>query len=950
MPNERKIYFEPFALDLVNECLWKGPQPIKLRPKAFAVLAHLVGRPGQLVTKQHLIGEVWQDTFVGDAVLKVAVRQIREALADDPKSPRFIETAHRRGYRFIGQIDTLVPAAADRGDAAAPTLTFGLPNCHTEVPPAIVGRDHALAQMDRWLEAMRAGERQIVFVTGEPGIGKTTLLDSFMRRIAADRRVRICSGQCLEQYGMSEAYLPVLEAIRHLCREDASVVDVLRAHAPMWLAEMPSLVTPTEREAFGREVFGASRERMLREIGEALDALTADTPLVLALEDLHWSDYSTLDLISYLARRRRSTRLMLVGTYRPAELIASGHPLRAVKQELLAKQQCEELPLEYLSEAAVAEHLDARFPGHRFPAALAALIHERTEGNPLFMVNTIDYLVGERLIEQRNRAWCVTAAIDAIKLGVPDSIRHLIEKQIDRLDAADQRLLEVASAAGAEFPAPAVSAGLDDAATDVELRFEELSRRHHFVRNCGVQRLPSGAIVDRYGFVHAVYRNVLYDRVSASRQMLLHRRLGEWGEAAYRERAGEIAAELAMHFERATDHERAVRYLQQAARNAMQRSAYREAVALSRRGLQLLAALPDSEARAGDELRLLLTLGVPLIATEGYAAPAVGSAYIRARALCQRLGDPPEISQVLWGLWTFHVLSADLATAHSIAQEMLQLADRRPEPGMVMRGHWAMEITCTHRGEFAQAVAHFERAIAAYEPDRHRDDAFLYALNPGVAMRCFAAWSMWFVGQVERALVVMQEGVALARELWEPHGLAHALVFASILHQLRGDRSIAFRYADEAITIASDHGLVLYLAMALVIRGWALIESGDRAAAIDHIRRGLAAWQTTGAELMRPHFLALLVEALDAETGHDEALRVIADALAMTESTGERCYQAELYRLKGERLFGRATDQQDVDAAAQCLEEALAIAGRQHARSLEVRAATSLARIRSRRQ
>jgi len=669
---------------------------------------------------------------------------------------------------------------------------------------------------------------------------------------------------------------------------------------------------------------------------------------VLALEDLHWSDFSTLDLISYLARRRRSTRLMLVGTYRPAELIASGHPLRAVKQELLAKQQCEELPLEYLTEAAVAAHLGARFPGHRFPSALAALIHERTEGNPLFMVNTIDYLASERLIEQRDGVWRVTAAIDAIKLGVPDSIRHLIEKQIDRLDAGDQRILEVASVAGVEFPAPAVSAGLDDAAAaEVEGRFEELTRRHQFVRNCGVQRLPSGAVVERYGFVHAVYRQVLYDRVSASRQMHLHRRLGEWGEAVYRERASEVAGELAMHFERATDHERAVRYLQQAAHNAMLRSAYREAVALSRRGLQLLAALPDSEARLRDELRLHVALGVPLIATEGYAAPVVGTVYTRARALCERLGDPPEISQVLWGLWTFHVLSADLDTAHDIAQEMLQLAERRPEPGMVMRGHWAMEVTCTHRGEFLDAVAHFERAIAAYDPDRHRDDAFLYALNPGVAMRCFAAWSMWFVGQVDRAVVVAREGVALARELWEPHGLAHALVFASILHQLRGERPIAFEYADEAITIASDHGLVLYLAMALVIRGWALIEVDDRGAAIDHIRRGLAAWETTGACLMRPHFLALLVEALDCEAGDDEALRVLADALAMTASTGEHCYQAELYRLKGERLLARAADPKSAEAAEQCFEEALAIARRQHAVSLESRAAASLARLRS---
>jgi predicted ATPase len=209
----------------------------------------------------------------------------------------------------------------------------------------VVGRDEALSRMRSWLEKMLGGDRQIVFVTGEAGIGKTSLVDTFARSMAFDRSIRIGRGQCLEQYGTSEAYLPVLEAIGRLCREQTQVVEVLRAHAPMWLLQMPSLVSASDRELLSREVFGATRERMLREMGEALEALTADLPLVLILEDLHWSDYSTLDLISYLARQRQAAQLMLIGTYRTAELIVSGHPLKAVKQELLAKKQCEELPL-----------------------------------------------------------------------------------------------------------------------------------------------------------------------------------------------------------------------------------------------------------------------------------------------------------------------------------------------------------------------------------------------------------------------------------------------------------------------------------------------------------------------------------------------------------------------------------------------------------------------------
>jgi predicted ATPase/DNA-binding winged helix-turn-helix (wHTH) protein len=918
--NENHIVFDPFSLDLTNECLWKGSQAIKLRPKAFAVLEYLLERPGQLVTKQHLLNAVWPDTFVGDAVLKVTIRQIREALADDPQSPRFIETAHRRGYRFVGRI--AASAAADS-------------------PPGFVGREKALSRMRGWLEKMRGGERQIVFVTGEAGIGKTTLIDTFARGVAADRSVRITRGQCLEQYGTGEAYLPVLEAIGRLCREHRQVVEVLRAHAPMWLLQMPSLVSAADRESLSREVLGATRERMLREMGEALEALTADVPLVLILEDLHWSDYSTLDLISYLARQRQAAHLMVIGTYRTAELIASGHPLKAVKQELLAKQQCEELPLEYLSQDAVAQYLAARFPANRFPSELAALIHERTEGSPLFMVNTIDYLVAERLVGEHEQRWALVAAIDSVRVGVPDSIRQMIERQIDHLEADDRYILEAASAAGAEFSVLAVAAGLGEEIAAIERRCEELARRKQFVQDCGVQVLPDGEGVGRYGFIHALYRHVLYERLSASRRVQLHRRIGERGEELYRERAGEIAAELAMHFERAADSTRAAKYLQHAAENAIRRFAYQEAVVLARHGLELLAKLPDSAEREQQELRLQIGLGVSLIATEGYAAPSVGSVYLNARQLCHRMGEPPEISQVLWGLWTFHTLAADLRTALDIAREFLRLAERAPYSDLAMRGHWAMGITFTHLGECALTLEHFDKALVLYEP-RSRDDAFLYAPNPGVAIRCFAAWSLWFLGRPDQALTRIHDALALAHETAEPHSLAHALLFAAILHQLRREERLSREHADAAIAVSIEHGLVMYLAMATITRGWTLIEPGREEQAIEEMRRGLAALQTTGAQLLRPHFLALLAAALEKAGRADEGLRALEEALAMARSTGERLYEAELCRLKGDQLLAQPSA---LTAAEDCFTQSLEIARRQKAQSLELRAVMSLARL-----
>lgn len=929
MPDERRIHFAPFALDLVNECLWKGSLAIKLRPKAFAVLEHLLSRPGQLVTKDDLIAAVWHDTFVGDAVLKVAIREVREALRDDPKAPLFIETAHRRGYRFIGELSTPVPRTDDR----------------PEIPPAFVGRDDALRRLRLSLEHVRGGSRRVVFVTGEAGIGKTTLLDTFSGAVARAAGHRICSGQCLEQYGMSEAYLPVLDAIRQLCREDGRAVDVLRAHAPMWLMQMPSLISAADREALGRESSGATPERMLREMGDALEALAASAPLVLVLEDLHWSDLSTLDLISYVARRRGPAKLMVLATYRPAELVASGHPLKTVKQELLARQQCDELALEYLTRDAVAQHVAARFPGHRFPGELAAVIHERTEGSPLFMVNTIEHLIAERLIEPREDGWRLTAALDAVKVGVPDSIRQLIETQIDRLDARDQRVLEAASVAGAEFHPVAVAAALDEPAADVDARCEELGRRHQFIRECGAQGLPNGETVSRHGFVHAVYRHVFYERLPASRRVLFHRRIARRGEEVYGDRANEIAAELAMHFERAGDSIGAARFLQQAAHNAILRSAYREAIALARHGLDLLAALPDSDERARLELRLHIALGVPLIATQGYAAEEVGRVYKSARALGERLGTVPELSQVLWGLWTFHILKAEMSTALGLAQELLRLGERAVYSGVAMRGHWTMAITCTHQGAFRLALEHFERALALHDPDRYREHRFLDALSPEVALRCFAAWSLWFTGHPDRAVATVEEAIVLATDLSEHHGLAHALLFAAIVHQLLGERAETKRHTGAAMAVSLEHGLVLYQAMARIVGGWAASERRGDVGILAQIREGLEAWHATGARLMRPHFLALLIDASD-QASDTAALDAVDEALSAAKTTGEGAYDAQLHLLKGELLLARTPETTD-DAAA-CFEEALAVARRQGALSMELRAALSLARLHQR--
>jgi len=910
---------------------------IKLRPKAFAVLNHLIGHPGQLVTKEELLNVVWPETFVGEAVLKVTIRQLREALDDDPKSPVFIETAHRRGYRFIGQLEASEQVRTP-SRRAVPSLE-------------VVGRDESFAQMHSWLAKMKSGERQIVFVTGEAGIGKTALVDTFVQSAGSERNIRIGRGQCLEHYGTSEAYLPVLEAVTRLCRENRQIIDVLRSHAPMWLLQMPSLLEGSDREALGREVSGATRERMLREIGETLEALTASAPLLLILEDLHWSDYSTLDLISYLASQRQPAQLMVIGTYRTVELVLSGHPLRAVQRELRAKQQCQELRLEYLSENQVIEYLSVRFPGNQFPAELARLIHERTEGNPLFMVNVVDYLLAEGLIIETGEQWELNARLEELEMGVPENIRQMITKQITRLSIDDQQVLEAASISGMSFSALAIASALGEDVVKVEARCEELARRKCFLVEHGVGEFPDGTVSARYGFIHALYVNTLYDRIPAARRARLHKDMAVRGEIIYGNDAGEIATELAMHFELGHDYKRAAIYLQKGADKAIRRFAYREAVALSRRGLELLEKLPGTADRREQELHLHLTLGLPLIATQGYAAADVGSAYTRARELCQQLGETPEIFPVLWGLFVFHLLRADMATARETAEEFLRLAEQKPNAGLLARGHVAVETTLMHLGEFGPALEHFEKGVSLYNREQDRDDWFRYTQNPAVGMRCHGAWALWFLGKPDRALAPMKQALNVARDLSEPHGVAHTLYFAAILHHFRREPRLTQEFAEASQDVSSEHGLVLYQASAKVLRGWALVQQGWQDEGIALLREGLAAHQATGTRMARPHFLILLGEALGKAGQPEEALQLVEEALALIQRKGERCYLAEVYRVKGELILMRAetvmvhSEPSAVSEAEACFRQSIKTARQQTAKSYELRTAMSLARL-----
>jgi DNA-binding winged helix-turn-helix (wHTH) protein/tetratricopeptide (TPR) repeat protein len=663
--------FPPFRLDTLNQCLWRhidtgNDERILLTPKAFAVLRYLVERAGRLVTSDELLDAVWPDTHVEPAVLNNQILSIRNALGDRPKNPAFIETLPRRGYRFIAPLN----------DALAEANLLG-----NSLSRKLVGRQTALAALRDWLGKALRDQRQIVFITGEPGIGKTTLADEFQRQAAADvPGIRIVRGQCVEGYGGKEAYYPMLEALGQLCRgsEGESLVRTLASQAPTWLVEFPALMKREHRQMLQREILGATRERMLREIGDALEAIASASPLLLVFEDLHWVDPSTIDLISALARRRGPAKLMMFGTHRPADVESSSHPLKALTQDLLVHRLCREIVLEPLTEAEITEYLTSEAPETSPSEALAALLYRHSEGNPLFMVAALEHLEERGLISREKGGWQPTIALEEIDLGVPESLSRMIETQIDRLSGEEQRALEVASLAGVGRFGVASSAGVIDVDPEAfEGVCETLSRRHRIVRSAGSEKLADGTVTACYEFVHVLYREVCYWRMAPARRAKLHRLLGTWVEA-HSERVNEAGAWLAGLFEEGGDWLRAIKYLQLAAGTAGRRFEPRQAAELLGHALELVKKLPEAEQTVS-EIQILEKLATTYVALLDDSRAIESYEALAARAAHDGLIDV-EVRALLDMAWPISWSSSERTL--EVVERALRISSRQEDPNL----------------------------------------------------------------------------------------------------------------------------------------------------------------------------------------------------------------------------------------------------------------------------
>jgi DNA-binding SARP family transcriptional activator len=884
-------------------------QPLRERPRSQLMLAlYRAGRHAEALDAYHSFR-----------------RLLDEELGIEPS-----EALKELERRILRQDASLAPTAATVPAPDSAVVARPAPLAWAAERP--LGRDRELARLEELLAEAREGQRRVVFVAGEAGIGKTTIVESFVGS-AVGAELMVGHGQCVEHRGAGEPYLPVLDALGRLCRQSGgeAVVETLAQLAPTWLAQLPSFVPDDDREALERRLAGATHERMLRELVDALDALAAGPTVVLVLEDLHWSDPSTLDLLDALARRREPARLLVLGTYRRADALAHPQSVHELEQTLRVRGLCATIAVGALDEGALGAYLARRLSAASSPAGLARLLRERTGGKPLFATMLLESWLERGLIKSDG------APIDLAVLAadVPESVRDLIEQLRRQLDPDDATLLGAASVVGRRFSAAAVAAALERDEVAVEARCDALARAGHFLDLVGSEEWPDGTVASRYAFGHDLQTEVLYDLLPAGQRVRMHARVGRRLEAAFAtdERA---AALLASHYVRARDPAKAVPHLARAAEQALRRNAHREAVVHLTEALRLLERLPESRERDERELALLTTLGPAQITLGGYASPQAAETYARARDASTRLGDGSYLLPVLYGLWNDAIVGARHEEALAIGENFLQIADELRDASVPVACR-AVALPHFFAGRSDVARALLERALQERSVERRRALLERYGEDPHVASGATLAWQLWLLGRPDTAVQVSASAIAEARAVGHPFSLVYALTCGALLHHFRREPGTTKTYAEEVAAVAREHEIMLFAIWSRIPLGWVRSFEAPPGGDVDELRAAIDEAATTGAHVFRPYWLSQIADVAMRGGDPGAARAALTEAFEVAASTGERFWEAELHRQRGELELGVGDEQ----AAADAFGRAADVARAQGARALELRAAVS---------
>jgi DNA-binding winged helix-turn-helix (wHTH) protein len=863
--------FAGFRLDTRDERLWRGEAAIALKPRAFGVLSRLLAQPGCLVTKSELLADVWADVTVGEAVLKVCVREVRAALGDDPEVPRFIETVHGRGYRFIAPLD----------------------GRSRRSPSALVGRASELQALHEALREVTQGGGRAILVTGDAGIGKSALVNHFLRALEADGRASclIARGHCAVHQGSREPYMPLLEALGRMFRApaEAGFADLLERCAPSWV---PQLKGPAETESWAHQlahVGGGTLGKIMREMGDLIEALSEQRPVVLSVEDLHWSDRSTLDLLGYLARRRSAARLLLVGTSR---LGATELPSRNAFAGFTptAPIDWEELTLLPLSTAEVEEVLDARFGNADWVPAIAPRLQGLTGGNPLFLRSILSHLIQTKSAMFDSVRWVFEENSETWRL--PRDLRAFIEQRFSLISAEAKGLLELASVIGPKFDPEllGVVSRTDAAAAMTEC--EAQVGRGFLDRAAGSGEHESGRL-GSYRFAHPLYQQVLYEALPVGKRTLLHLQIAESLERSAEFRF--VTSRLAHHYEQGEVHDKAAHYHVLAGQAADQRYAYHEAVDHLNRALAMLRQLPESPDRDARELQALLSIGQPLINTHGWTAPEVEKSYRRALKLCDGLGSAQRFA-ALAGLYKFFLARAHFDTAGEIARQCREAAEAIHSRPLSMTAHALSGFVLYFKGDLAGARHHLELSRSLHDFDECQPFGQIFGDDPSVGCLGFLGWVEVLSGNPEAGCALEQEAIALARRVGHPHVIATALALAVHPEAWRGNEPAVIKLTEELASISRNQSFALWNIVAKFFAAWLRCRAGD-VSSLDALASALAEYDAFGTVLDRPSYAVLLGEASCRLDRPEFGLHVVETALAIPPRLP--LWDAQLSRIVG---------------------------------------------------
>jgi predicted ATPase/class 3 adenylate cyclase len=797
-----------------------------------------------------------------------------------------------------------------------------------------VGRSAEFETLCQALDRARAGRGQVVALVGEPGVGKSRLFWEFTHSRRTVDWLIVESGSV--SYGKATAYLPVTDLLKaYFAIEDRDDVRRIREKVtgklltldkslestlPAFLALLDVTVADEQWQSLDPT---QRRQRTLDAVKRLLLRESQVQPLVLVFEDLHWIDSETQAVLDSLVESLPTARILLLVNYRPEYQHSWG-----------SKTYYSQLRIDPLPPESAGELLQALLGDDTTLLSLKPLLIERTEGNPFFLEESVRTLIETNFLTGERGNYRLAKPIQSTQ--VPATVQAVLAARIDRLPPEEKRLLQSAAVVGKDVPFVLLQAIAGQS---------EQELRHGLTRLQSAEFLYETSLFPEieYTFKHALTHEVAYGSVLQERRHALHAGIVEVIEKLYSERLTEQVERLAHHAVRAELWEAAVEYLHQAGNKAAARSATQEAIAYFEQALEVIKYLPESQQTFEKTLNIRVDLGPALVATTGFGGVEVGENYTRARELCERLGDTPQLFPVLWGLARMHDVRGELRVGRELGGQLLTLAQKAQDPALLLEAHHELWANLSALGELTSARTHTEQGFALYDPQQHKHHAFLYGgHDPGVCSGYHAAEVLWLLGYPDHALRRSRESLALARGLSHPSTMANVLFFAAWFHQHRGEWQTVEARVEEGLTLVTEQGFSRWLAQATFLQGWLLVERGQQEAGIAQMVEALAT-ERAGLGLPRWNalFAALLAEVYGKTGQTSEGLNVVNEELANARVTECCCYEAELHRIKGELLQSVADEKQ----AKSCFQQAIEISRRQEAKSLELRAVMSLSRL-----